>query len=49
MLKAGGFNYFVQVLSEPLRSSLPDTDDEAKDDIVNAARRFLKEVLWAPH
>ena len=35
----------MQVLPEPLRSSLPDTDDEAKDDIVNAARRFLKEVL----
>jgi len=28
-----------------LRSSLPDTDDEARDDIVKAARRFLKEVL----
>ncbi len=39
------FPRLVQVLPEPLRSSLPDTDDEAKDDIVNAARRFLKEVL----
>ena len=40
------FPRLVQVLPEPLRSSLPDTDDETKDNIVNVARRFLKEI-WA--
>jgi phage-related protein len=35
----------MKVLPESLRSRLPDKDDEARNDIVTAARGFLKEIM----
>ena len=37
--------FIAQVLSAEMRERLHDKDDEARDDIENAARCFLKEVL----
>lgn len=35
----------LKVLPEDLRSRLPDKDDEARNDIVAAAKAFLKEIM----
>jgi hypothetical protein len=33
------------VLPEAVRNRLPGKDDDARDDIINASRRFLKEIM----